>query len=243
MGLGMDAHIVIDTGRNGVPDARSDCSSWCNNRGAGAGHFSTSMTEGDGIVDAYYYLKTPGESDGCTQILPDGKVCPRFDVFCGSQDSLGSRADEPRAPEAGGWFDYQVRQLADFADFGDQLHAPKPVPSLPSQLPAGPADPDHGVTEPEVEPRPQPQPQNPGGGSCCWGSSCAPPASWCAESQDHCVGNCNGEWHPADIALASVGPKKSPRAVLGRPGRLRAHKESMLIQTLGNLLRKVHAEL
>ena len=62
------------------------------------------------------WLKTPGESDGCTQILPDGATCPRFDADCASQDSLGSWPGEPRAPEAGQWFDYQVKQLAGFAE-------------------------------------------------------------------------------------------------------------------------------
>ena len=28
-------------------------------------------------VDAYFWLKTPGESDGCTALLPDGTRCAR----------------------------------------------------------------------------------------------------------------------------------------------------------------------
>jgi len=66
-------------------------------------------------VDAYFWLKTPGESDGCTQILPDGTNCPRFDSMCGSQDSIGSQGSEPRAPQAGAWFDYQIKMLAENA--------------------------------------------------------------------------------------------------------------------------------
>lgn len=64
------------------------------------------------MVDALYWLKTPGESDGCTQTLPDGSACGRFDPMCASADSIGSRANEPRAPVAGTWFDYQVKMLA-----------------------------------------------------------------------------------------------------------------------------------
>jgi cellulose 1,4-beta-cellobiosidase len=106
-----DAHFIIDTGRNGVPNMRSNCANWCNIRGAGVGLVPTTKTNGTN-VDAYYWLKTPGESDGCTQTLPNGQACARFDSFCGSVDSIGSQSGEPRAPVAGNWFDYQVKQLA-----------------------------------------------------------------------------------------------------------------------------------
>lgn len=91
------------------------------------------------MIDAYYWLKTPGESDGCTQTLPDGSQCVRYDSMCGSADSIGSRSGEPRfisrkkkkhfsfkmvltknyfrAPVAGQWFDYQIKQLAANANF------------------------------------------------------------------------------------------------------------------------------
>merc|ERR1719384_821494 len=133
--LGMDAHIIIDTGRNGVPGSRGRCANWCNARGAGAGHVSTAEVPYNDTIDAFFYLKTPGESDGCTQVLPNNKRCPRFDVMCGSEDSIGSRATEPRAPEAGAWFDYQVKMLAEFASFTYEF-PPEPAPAPPS--PPGP---------------------------------------------------------------------------------------------------------
>jgi cellulose 1,4-beta-cellobiosidase len=102
---------IIDSGRNGVANMRQDCANWCNIRGAGVGVQPTTST-GASFVDAYYWLKTPGESDGCTQTLPDGSTCPRYDSMCGSSDSIGSQSGEPRAPQAGAWFDYQVKQLA-----------------------------------------------------------------------------------------------------------------------------------
>jgi len=108
---GMNPYFIIDTGRNGVPGMRSNCANWCNIRGAGVGLLPTTTTNGTN-VDAYYWLKTPGESDGCTQQLPNGQQCTRFDSFCGSVDSIGSQSGEPRAPVAGNWFDYQVKQLA-----------------------------------------------------------------------------------------------------------------------------------
>jgi len=113
---GFDPKFVIDTGRNGVGDMRESCSNWCNIRNAGVGLKPTTETGSD-IVDAYLWLKTPGESDGCTDVLPDGSTCPRYDSMCGSEDSLGSEAGETRAPEAGHWFDYQIKQLAANAKF------------------------------------------------------------------------------------------------------------------------------
>merc|ERR1711920_439069 len=95
-----------------------DCANWCNIRGAGAGMPSTLHTADKDIIDAYFWLKTPGESDGCTEDLPNGGGrCPRFDRACNSVDSWGSHADETRAPEAGMWFDDQVKQLAKLAKF------------------------------------------------------------------------------------------------------------------------------
>jgi cellulose 1,4-beta-cellobiosidase len=114
---GFTPTFVIDTGRNGVVDMRENCANWCNIRGAGAGLIPTTNTANTTLIDAYFWLKPPGESDGCTQTLPDGSQCPRFDQSCASVDSIGSRNGEPRAPQAGKWFDYQVKQLASNARF------------------------------------------------------------------------------------------------------------------------------
>jgi len=108
---GWNPYFIIDSGRNGVGNMRKDCANWCNARGAGVGVIPTTSTANQ-TIDAYFWLKTPGESDGCTQILPDGSQCARFDSFCGSADSIGSASGEPRAPEAGKWFDYQIKMLA-----------------------------------------------------------------------------------------------------------------------------------
>ena len=50
--------------------------------------------------------------DGCTEVLPDGSLCPRFDRMCASADSIGSRPGEPRAPEAGSWWVPQLAELS-----------------------------------------------------------------------------------------------------------------------------------
>lgn len=54
-------HFVIDTSRNGngaTPDAQ-----WCNPDGRALGHVPTVQT-GEPLVDAFLWIKPPGESDG-----------------------------------------------------------------------------------------------------------------------------------------------------------------------------------
>ena len=66
----------------------------------GVGALPTTNTGVD-YIDALFWLKTPGESDGCTETVPTGGKCARFDSMCGSADSIGSKSGEPRCPEAG----------------------------------------------------------------------------------------------------------------------------------------------
>lgn len=95
------------------PQARTaDCKAWCNIRDASIGKLPTTDT-GLRSVDAFFWLKTPGESDGCTERLPNGQPCPRHDADCAIDASLGSQYGEPRAPEAGDFFLYQIVQLVD----------------------------------------------------------------------------------------------------------------------------------
>jgi cellulose 1,4-beta-cellobiosidase len=127
-------YFIIDTGRNAVPNARANCANWCNPRDTGMGLLPTTKTDLK-VVDAYYWLKTPGESDGCTEILPEGGRCNRFDSMCASADSIGSRSGEPRAPQAGKWFDYQIKMLAKNANFGSVI-PPTPLPTpVPTPVP------------------------------------------------------------------------------------------------------------
>jgi len=190
--LETNAYVLTDTGRNGVPDARTDCANWCNIDGAGAGLLPTADVPNPDIVDAYYWLKTPGESDGCTKELPDGSACARFDNMCDSKDSIGHLPTQPRAPEAGRWFDHAVKELAANAHFN-----PTPSPSPPSP------------PSPPSSPRPTPAPPSPSVGQCCFGgSSCETTSScqggWCGQSQSNCEGNCNGKWCPKDASELEV---------------------------------------
>ncbi len=59
-------HFVIDTSRNGKgpPEVKGDVeAAWCNPGGRGLGTPPTTKTA-DPVVDAYLWLKKPGESDG-----------------------------------------------------------------------------------------------------------------------------------------------------------------------------------
>jgi cellulose 1,4-beta-cellobiosidase len=90
--------FVIDTGRNGRHDIRSEAASWCNVKGAGLGERPRAAPAP--LVDAYLYVKVPGESDGTSD-----RQARRFDATCGSDDAA------PGAPEAGMMFDAYLIDL------------------------------------------------------------------------------------------------------------------------------------
>ncbi|MEV4756534.1 glycoside hydrolase family 6 protein [Micromonospora sp. NPDC049559] len=63
--------IVVDTSRNGRGPAGTE---WCDPAGRAIGTASTTNT-GDAAVDAFLWVKLPGESDGC--IAPAGQFVPQ----------------------------------------------------------------------------------------------------------------------------------------------------------------------
>lgn len=98
-------HAVIDTSRNGrgswqPPAGRyRDAEVWCNPPGRGLGR-RPALDSGNPYVDAFLWIKIPGESDG---------ECLR---------GTAGPADPERgmtAPRAGTWFPEQVRELIEFA--------------------------------------------------------------------------------------------------------------------------------
>lgn len=132
-------HFVIDTSRNGTgPNdmeayakapydqppsviATLQNGNWCNSPGAGLGVRPTTST-GVPLVDAYLWVKTPGESDGQCDAAggvrawdynafsePGWPTTPAaqalFDPLWGQDD-----------PAAGHWFDAQALQLAENAN-------------------------------------------------------------------------------------------------------------------------------
>jgi endoglucanase len=99
-------HFVIDTSRNGQgpwhPTATyPDPQTWCNPPGRGLGVVPTAST-GVPLLDAYLWVKTPGESDGsCNRGVTGATTDPEWS---GIVD-----------PAAGAWFPQQALQLAALA--------------------------------------------------------------------------------------------------------------------------------
>jgi len=94
--------FIIDTARNGRP-VRSSWGNWCNIKNAGIGERPQASPAN--LIDAYFWIKPPGESDG----VSDSKQ-PRFDTACSSADSA------PGAPQAGQWFETYFRELVQNAN-------------------------------------------------------------------------------------------------------------------------------
>ncbi|WP_277207522.1 glycoside hydrolase family 6 protein [Isoptericola croceus] len=99
-------HFVIDTSRNGQgpwappTDVYPDAETWCNPPNRGLGLRPTTDT-GNELVDAFLWIKIPGESDG--------------ECFRG----LGGPQDPERGmlnPAAGQWFTEQARELIELAE-------------------------------------------------------------------------------------------------------------------------------
>jgi cellulose 1,4-beta-cellobiosidase len=97
--------FVVDTSRNGRAGIRSKAGSWCNVAGAGLGERPQASPVPR--VDAYLWIKPPGDSDGASE-----PSTPGYDEGCGvnSVDSLQG------APRAGEWFGAAFLQLVDNAN-------------------------------------------------------------------------------------------------------------------------------
>jgi endoglucanase len=103
------AHFVIDTSRNGqgpwtpAVSAYPDAQTWCNAPGRGLGaRPQGAPAAAFPLLDAFLWIKTPGESDGpCTRGIAGGTTDPAW----------GGTAD----PAAGLWFPAQALQLAQLA--------------------------------------------------------------------------------------------------------------------------------
>jgi cellulose 1,4-beta-cellobiosidase len=136
--FGNDIGMLIDTSRNGwggsarptgaptsatsvddfVNKARIDrrihAGNWCNQSGAGLGE-RPRATPASGI-DAYVWIKPPGESDGASSAIPndEGKG---FDQMCdpnytgNSLNGNNMTGALPNAPLSGHWFSAQFQQL------------------------------------------------------------------------------------------------------------------------------------
>ncbi len=133
-GVTPSAHFVIDTSRNGTgPNSMTAYTAapynqpaanvstlqggnWCNPPGAGLGLTPTTNT-GVPLLDAYLWVKTPGESDGQCNASGAGRL---WDYGAYSQpgwptDAAGQASFDPLwgqvDPAAGAWFPAQVLDL------------------------------------------------------------------------------------------------------------------------------------
>ncbi|WP_374405767.1 glycoside hydrolase family 6 protein [Pelagerythrobacter sp.] len=97
---------IVDSSRNGTgswspPEGKySDAEVWCNPPDRGLGRRPT-LDSGDPYVDAFLWIKIPGESDGECYRGTAGPMDPERGV---------------EAPRAGGWFAAQARELIRYAE-------------------------------------------------------------------------------------------------------------------------------
>ncbi|WP_153538391.1 glycoside hydrolase family 6 protein [Streptomyces sp. RB17] len=95
-------------------DRRIHVGNWCNQSGAGLGERPTAAPAAG--IDAYVWVKPPGESDGASQAIAndEGKG---FDQMCDPTYGGNARNGNnptgalPNAPLAGHWFSAQFQQL------------------------------------------------------------------------------------------------------------------------------------
>jgi cellulose 1,4-beta-cellobiosidase len=135
--IGHTVSMIIDTSRNGWggpnrPTARSTSTdpitymnqsridrrihlgNWCNQSGAGLGERPRSAPASG--VDAYVWVKPPGESDGSSSAIPndEGKGFDRMcdPTYTGNPRNANNLSGAlPNSPVSGHWFDAQFRQL------------------------------------------------------------------------------------------------------------------------------------
>ncbi|KAI0105872.1 glycoside hydrolase family 6 protein [Daldinia grandis] len=75
-------HAIMDSSRSGVFGLRYSWDDWCNINGAGFGIQPTAQT-GDERLDAFVWVKHPGESDGASDPAESG-----YDAFCEKDNAV-----------------------------------------------------------------------------------------------------------------------------------------------------------
>jgi cellulose 1,4-beta-cellobiosidase len=112
---GPGATTDVDTYVNGGRiDRRIHVGNWCNQAGAGLGERPKASPAAG--IDAYVWIKPPGESDGSSSAIPndEGKG---FDRMCDPTYTGNPRNNNnmsgalPNAPLSGHWFSAQFQQL------------------------------------------------------------------------------------------------------------------------------------
>ena len=115
-GTTVDAYV-----NSGKIDRRGHRGSWCNQSGAGIGSRPTADPVAGTHLDAYVWIKPPGESDGTSdssQTTPDSEG-KRYDPNC-DPTKIGTLTGAPtgalpNSPSAGSWFPAEFRMLVENA--------------------------------------------------------------------------------------------------------------------------------
>jgi cellulose 1,4-beta-cellobiosidase len=112
-------NTFVDEGRI---DRRIHKGNWCNQSGAGIGE-RPQANPASGI-DAYVWVKPPGESDGSSELIPQGPDNPAgkgFDRMCdptyegNNLNGNNPTGALPDAPVSGAWFQTQFEMLVENA--------------------------------------------------------------------------------------------------------------------------------
>ncbi|MGQ4335842.1 glycoside hydrolase family 6 protein [Streptomyces hayashii] len=112
---GPGATTSVDTYVNGGRyDRRIHVGNWCNQSGAGLGERPKAAPAAG--IDAYVWMKPPGESDGASSVIPndEGKGFDRMcdPTYTGNPRNGNSMSGAlPNAPLSGKWFSAQFQQL------------------------------------------------------------------------------------------------------------------------------------
>ncbi|GAB6902672.1 cellulose 1,4-beta-cellobiosidase [Kineosporia succinea] len=110
-----DLNTYVDASRI---DRRIHAGNWCNQAGAGLGERPKAAPASG--IDAYTWIKPPGESDGSSTLIPTGPDNPAgkgLDGMCDPTYTGNGRNGNsmsgalPNAPVSGAWFSAQFRQL------------------------------------------------------------------------------------------------------------------------------------
>jgi len=95
-------------------DRRIHAGNWCNQSGAGLGERPKAAPAAG--IDAYVWVKPPGESDGSSSLIPNNEG-KGFDRMCDPTYTGNARNGNsmsgalPNAPISGAWFSAQFQQL------------------------------------------------------------------------------------------------------------------------------------
>jgi cellulose 1,4-beta-cellobiosidase len=110
-----DLNTFVDASRI---DRRIHAGNWCNQSGAGLGERPKAAPASG--IDAYVWMKPPGESDGSSSLIPTGPSNPTgkgFDQMCDPTYTGNARNGNSmsgalaNSPVSGAWFSAQFQQL------------------------------------------------------------------------------------------------------------------------------------